>query len=84
MKYFSVDNLIIFKFVRPEVKFDCLFWPFLLHIDWIFQKSLRSTGGLKYSKELMVQMVNLFKIQSQWLWKQKGMIQAETNNGSFT
>ena len=41
-------------------------------------------GGLKYSKELMAQMVDLFKIQSQWLWKQKGMIQAETNNGSFT
>ena len=64
MKYFSVDNLIIFKFLRPEVKFDCLFWPYLLHIDWIFQKGLRSTRGLKYSKELMVQMVDLFKIQS--------------------
>ena len=40
------------------------------------EKSLRSTRGLKYSKELMVQ--NLF--QSPWLCKHKRMIQAETNN----
>ena len=56
MKYFNAANLIIFEFLRPVINFDFLFCTWLVHNRFNFpKKGLRSNGGLKYSKQLIVQ-----------------------------
>ena len=76
MKYSRVANLKIFEFLRPEIKFDFLFWSLLVAYILNFHKSLGSSGWLKYSKILIVRN-DFYKMQSPWLRKQKVMMQDE-------
>ena len=51
MKYSNAANLEILEFLWPEIKFDFLFSS---SPGEFLQNRLRSTGGLKYAKELTV------------------------------